>query len=126
MKIPFVRWLPGTRYVNNHATTPIRLSDVTGVLLHFKFLSDFYIRSAKEMARKAHWDGASEYARYWAKLKKNPLLSFHHAGSVEYKDSEQLIRLGLLKEDEAWKKLREAADPPGCSACGLGLCQARY
>jgi hypothetical protein len=111
-KIPFVHWLPGTRYQNNHATTPIKLSDVTGVLLHFKFLPDFHVRVTKEVKRKEHWDGASEYARYWAKLKKNPRLSFHYAGSVEYDGSEQLIRLGLLREDQTWKRIRGAADGP--------------
>ena len=41
-KIPFIRWLPGTRYVDPHATTPIRLSEITGVLLLFKFLERFF------------------------------------------------------------------------------------
>jgi hypothetical protein len=111
-KIPLVRWLPGTRYQHPHATTPIKLADVTGVLLHFKFLPDFYVRVANEVKRKEHWDGAREYARYWEKLKNNPLLSFHYAGSVEYEGSEQLIRLGLLREDQAWKQIRGAADGP--------------
>jgi Glycosyl transferase family 2 len=73
-KIPFVRWLPGTRYQHPHATTPIQLSNVTGLLLHFKFLPDFRARVADEMKRKEHWDGAREYARYWAKLKDNSRL----------------------------------------------------
>ena len=108
-KIPYLRWLPGTRYITPHATTPIKLSDVTGVLLHFKFLADFRIRVAKEVERKEHWGAAREYARYWTKLQDNPLLSLHYRGSVEYEGSEQLISLGLLKEDPAWKQLREAA-----------------
>jgi glycosyltransferase involved in cell wall biosynthesis len=111
-KIPFVRWMPGTRYQNPHATTPIELSDVTGVLLHFKFLPDFYLRVANEVKRKEHWDGASEYARYWAKLKNNQLLSFHYPGSIEYEGSEQLIKFGFLREDQGWKQIRGAADGP--------------
>jgi hypothetical protein len=105
-KIPFVRWLPGTRYVGPHATTPIRLSEITGVLLHFKFLEDFFARVNIEAIRKEHWDGASEYERYLAKLKANPSLSFHYPGSVEYEGSEQLIRLGLLHEDHGWMRIR--------------------
>jgi glycosyltransferase involved in cell wall biosynthesis len=111
-KIPFVRWLPGTRYENNHATTPIKLSNVTGVLLHFKFLPDFQVRVANEVKRKEHWNGAREYARYWSKLKNNPLLTFHYPGSVEYEGSEQLISLGLLREDQAWRQIRGATDGP--------------
>jgi hypothetical protein len=105
-KIPFVRWLPGIRYQHPHATMPVKLSDVTGVLLHFKFLPDFYVRVASEVKRKEHFDGAVEYARYWAKLRDNPRLSFYYPGSVEYEGSEQLVRLGLLKEDQAWRQLR--------------------
>jgi hypothetical protein len=94
--------------VGPHATTPIRLSEITGVLLHFKFLEDFFARVNIEAIRKEHWDGASEYARYLAKLKANPSLSFHYPGSVEYEGSEQLIRLGLLREDHGWTRIRTA------------------
>jgi hypothetical protein len=107
-KIPFIRWLPGTRYVDPHATTPIRLSEITGVLLHFKFLEDFFARVKIEAIRKEHWDEASEYARYLAKLKENPSLSFQYPGNVEYEGSEQLIRLGLLREAQGWTRIRTA------------------
>jgi glycosyltransferase involved in cell wall biosynthesis len=125
-KIPFVRWLPGTRYQSPHATTAIKLSDVTGVLLHFKFLPDFYVRVANEVKRKEHWDGAREYARYWAKLKNNPQLSFDYAGSVTYEGSEQLVRLGLLREDQGWEQIREtaASDPRARRGEGLAPLQS--
>jgi hypothetical protein len=110
-KIPFVRWLPDTRYPNPHATTPIKLSDVTGVLLHFKFLEDFSARVNMEVSRKEHWQGASEYRRYLAKLKHEPGLSFHYNGSIAYEDSEQLLRLGLMREDHAWMRIRTGGDP---------------
>ena len=108
-KVPFVRWLPGTRYLHNHGTTPIKLSETTGVLLHFKFLQDFGERVKIEADRKEHWSGASEYARYAAKLRKNPSLGFHHVGSVAYEGSDQLVRLGLLREDKGWEQIRTAA-----------------
>ena len=111
-KIPFVRWLPGTRYENVHATTPINLSEVTGVLLHFKFLQDFYTRVSTELNRKDYrirgvWAG--ELKRYLLRLERDPLLGFHYAGSVAYESSDQLVRLGLLREDQGWKQIREIA-----------------
>jgi glycosyltransferase involved in cell wall biosynthesis len=125
-KIPFVRWAPGTRYVDPHATTPIMLSEVTGVLLHFKFLQDFYLRVSTELNRKVHrvrgvW--ASELERYLVKLHKNPSLSFHYAGSVAYESSDQLVRLGLLREDQGWEKIREtpASDPRARRGEGMAL-----
>jgi hypothetical protein len=75
-------------------------------LLHFKFLEDFFVRVRTEVTRKEHFDGASEYTRYHTMLKEHPSLSFHYAGSVEYEGSEQLIGLGLLREDQAWKRIR--------------------
>src|SRR5690348_1747415 len=79
MKIPFVRWLPGTRYQSNHATTPIKLSEITGALLHFKFLEDFTERVETEIKRKEHWDSASEYRRYHATIKNNPSLRLYYS-----------------------------------------------
>ena len=105
-KVPFVRWLSGARYEHPHATTPVKLSEITGVLLHFKFLEDFAERVATEVARKEHWDGASEYSRYLAKLKDKPSLSLQYPGSVEYEGSDQLVALGLLKEDHGWARIR--------------------
>ena len=116
-KIPLVRWLPGTRYENVHATTPINLSEVTGILLHFKFLQDFYTRVSTELNRKDYrlrgvWVG--ELKRYLLSLQRDPSLSFHYAGSVAYESSDQLVRLGLLREDQGWKQIREvAASDPG-------------
>jgi glycosyltransferase involved in cell wall biosynthesis len=108
-KIPFVRWLPGTRYQHAHATTPVKLSDVTGVLLHFKFLEDFDERVNIELSRKenrVHGFWAEDLMRYQTKRKDNPSLSFHYAGSVAYEGSDQLVRLGLLREDHEWMRIR--------------------
>ena len=86
-KIPFVRWSPGMRHPNPHETTPIKLSDVTGVLLHFKLLEDFSARLSVEINPTEQWDGASlswagESARCLAKLRSEPGLSFYYDGSV--------------------------------------------
>jgi Glycosyl transferase family 2 len=108
-KIPFVRWSLGTFYPHPHTTTPINLAAVTGVLLHFKFLEDFLDRLSVEVARKEHWDNASEYSRYLAKLECNTGLSFHYLRSVAYENSDQLLRLGLMRQDDGWMRVRENA-----------------
>jgi glycosyltransferase involved in cell wall biosynthesis len=119
-KIPLVHWLPGTRYEHNHATTPIKLSETTGVLLHFKFLQDFYARVVDEVNRKEHWGEATEYTRYLAKLRRNPALTFYYEGSVQYEDTEQLVRLGLLREDRDWRQLRASIDSSGGEPASMG------
>jgi hypothetical protein len=112
-KIPFVRWSPGTRYVTPHVTTPMKLSEITGVLLHFKFLQDFYMRVHSELNRMenpVHGGWATELARYHTNLTKNPAPSFCYPGSVAYQGSDQLIALGLLREDEGWRQIHAIAN----------------
>jgi len=128
-KIPFVRWSPSMRYPNPHETTRIKLSDVTGVLLHFKLLEDLSTRLNMAINRKEQWDGVSlswarESARCLAKLRSEPGLSFYYDGSVGYEDSVQLVRLGLIREDEGWMRIRTGEDPrkdPGAlTSCSQG------
>jgi hypothetical protein len=78
------------------------------VLLNNPMVARQRLLSKIEAIRKEHWDGASEYARYLAKLKANPSLSFQYPGSVEYEGSEQLISLGLLREAQGWTRIRTA------------------
>jgi Glycosyl transferase family 2 len=111
-KIPFVRWLPGTRYRHPHATTPLKLSAVTGVLLHFKLLGDLYSRARAQLGYHENrgdevW--TKELERYVRKLEKHPSYRFAYSGSVAYEGSEQLLELGLLREDAAWRLARENA-----------------
>jgi Glycosyl transferase family 2 len=109
-KIPFVRWLPGTCYQSPHETLPIKLSNVTGVLLHFKFLEDFYARVETELNRHSV-DGTiwgTELARYMARLKADPSFSFFCDKSVAYEGSDQLVQLHILREDHGWRQIRTA------------------
>jgi hypothetical protein len=96
-KVPLFKWHPGLKITSSHVVEPVVLSTQTGVLLHFKFFSDFHERAMKESARGEHFDGGGEYARYLAVLKANPNLGFYHDKSAAYAGSKQLISLGLMK-----------------------------
>lgn len=99
-KIPLVKWREGlTYYSSTHIMTPIRLSDATGVLLHFKYFSDFYEKALLESKRGVYNGGGRQYKRYASGIQKrseNEHL-FYYDGSVEYKGSDELVRLGLIK-----------------------------
>ena len=44
-KVPLVKWKRGMQFTNcTHAVSPMQLAQMTGLLLHFKFLDDFYQR----------------------------------------------------------------------------------
>src|SRR5206468_3189906 len=74
-----------------------RVSDIRGVLLHFKFLDDFIENVKREAAREQYWNGASEYKGYLSILNRCPDLSFHSATSAKFKGSEQLVALGIMQ-----------------------------
>jgi hypothetical protein len=96
-KIPLLKWKPGITLINSHRVSPIKLASLTGALLHFKFFADFYERVMEEVERGQHFDNASEYARYRKVLKADPEMSFYYHKSATYKDTAQLVKLGLMR-----------------------------
>lgn len=97
-KIPFAKWRDDLRYeASTHLLAHARVAQLTGVLQHFKFFSDFYEQAKTEVERKEHWDNAAQYESYWAVLGENPDMTASHSGSVEYVDSKQLMDLGLMR-----------------------------
>ena len=106
-KVPLAKWDANSRYLSaNHFVSPKRLPTETGVLLHFKFLSDFPVRALQEAERGEYFDGASEYKRYAKELIRNPRLSLMYEGSARFKDTAQLVALGLMQDSPEWKAAR--------------------
>jgi hypothetical protein len=97
-KIPFVRWRYGLSYsASTHVLSGARTADATGVLLHFKFFSDFVARARLEASRAEHWEGAAQYRIYDEVLSNDPDLRLLYDGSVRYEGSRQLVALGLAR-----------------------------
>jgi hypothetical protein len=94
-KVPLVKWRKDTEYLaSTHQVTPHNLSDVTGALLHFKFLKDFHAYAEREVARGERNPG--EYEDY---LKLSPdafWAQLHGEQTVQYTGSVQLMELGLI------------------------------
>ena len=95
IKIPLIKGGAG-HWLTNHKTTPLHLASVSGVLLHFKFFSDFHDRVMTALAERQHFDASSEYARYEAALRLNPRLSFYYEGSTQFSNSHDLVKLGFI------------------------------
>lgn len=103
IKMPLIRGGSG-HWVTSHRTTPMVLADVTGVLLHYKFFSDFHDRVATALAERQHYDSSSEYARYEAALQNDPCLSFYYEGSVPYRGSRDLVERGFINTSSKYQK----------------------
>lgn len=111
-KIPLVRWRPGPGYEGyTHWLPGYAPAGVTGVLLHFKFLSDFATRVEIEAARGEHWEDAIEYKSYLRGVREDPRMTLLYAGSVRYAGSRQLVELGLMKTTRAFETYA-AGRPP--------------
>jgi glycosyltransferase involved in cell wall biosynthesis len=107
-KIPLVRWDAATRYLANaHHMTPIPLAQTTGVLLHFKFLSDFAERVELEAARGQHFAGAREYRDY-RDILRGGLTSLMADVSVRFQDSAQLVAMTLMQTSPAYETYARA------------------
>jgi hypothetical protein len=111
-KLPLTFGRPGCTYVNNHKTVPLRLAPVTGVLLHFKFFSDFHLRVTTALAEGQHFDGGSEYARYAAALEADPGFGLAFPDSVRYRDSDDLVARGLLRSYPEYETFWEESKRP--------------
>ncbi len=97
-KIPFVRWEEDFEYLaSTHQMSKIQLSNTTGIILHFKFFSDFIENVFREIERKEHWDGAKQYQIYSKSLESNRNVTLYSDASVKFLNTQQLIDLGLMK-----------------------------
>jgi glycosyltransferase involved in cell wall biosynthesis len=109
-KVPLVRWRAGMRFIHStHTLTPIAIPRMLAGLLHFKFLSDFHDRVVTEVRRSEHYAGAREYRAYLELLRDNGDVSFITKDSVRFQDSAQLVRLGLMRTDDAFERSAQLA-----------------
>lgn len=97
-KVPLVRWKAGFCYLaSTHDMVPIRVSEETGALLHFKFMPDFHRRAMEEVRRNQHYEGAREYRIYAEFLRDPKNRSFVYPGSLRYEGPESLAAAGLIQ-----------------------------
>jgi len=98
-KTPLVKYNYSVRlYEGFHWIGNVKIAEQTGCLLHFKYFSTFHEYAKREAARGEHWNGGSEYLKYFRKLEENPNLSFHLPDlSVKLESSQQLLDFGVIK-----------------------------
>lgn len=103
-KVPLVKWNRRYVYVSStHSLLPRRLNrtydmsggeNLSGVLLHTKFLDSIVERSAEEKRRGEHFANSSLYASYYDALTKDPTLWCKY--STRFTGWRQLEAMGLM------------------------------
>jgi len=87
-----------------------RVADLRGALLHFKYLNDFAQHVEQEVARGQRIDGNElEYNEYLTMLSRFPDLNLYADVSVRYRDSGQLVALGVMKKSRAFEAFTKTA-----------------
>lgn len=95
-KVPLIKWKKGLAYTasSHHTNAAVRLSEVSGVLLHSKFLSDFYGRVVTAVATSAYAQDSIEYKRYLKQMDSAKHLMYE--GSLKYTSSDDVLNARLM------------------------------
>lgn len=99
-KIPLVRWREGFSYIfSTHSHRFIQLSDITGVLMHFKFFSTFQELAQLE-AERGDRRQQQHYNSYKESLASD--VCFYSHKSLRYHGPADLVRLGVMRSSPAF------------------------
>jgi len=129
-KVPLVRWRADTRYLaSTHHMTPTPLAQITGALLHFKFLSDFAVRAeVEQMIRQSGLNAT--ILRPWYVLgpgRRWPLLLKPMYWLMEQIPAtrESAQRLGLVTREQMVGALVRSVENPAQGIRILGVPEIR-
>jgi hypothetical protein len=105
-KTPLVKMAADVRYLEcNHGTTHLPFADLSGALLHYKFVGDLRRRVREAVAREEHFAQSLLYRRLDNSLNgadwKGSLLSAH---SRRYETPADLVRHSLMAGNVAWDR----------------------
>jgi hypothetical protein len=109
-KAPLVKATSGLAYLaNNHQHTHLPVSEVTGALLHYKFIGDLLGRVDEAIEREEHFMGARFYRALRDPL-SNPdgRTRLKSEFSRIYHGPDDLIEAGLMASSPEWDAWAEA------------------
>jgi hypothetical protein len=105
-KSPLVRLATDVRYIEcNHRTTHLPTADVSGVLLHYKFVGNSHARIEQTISRGEHFGRGGSYRRLENAIRSmGSAQSLLDPSSQRYTGSASLVRCGLMKSSPAWEE----------------------
>lgn len=98
-----VRFMP---YDGHFSTGPV--ADVTGVLLHYKFVGNLFGQARDAVQHSQYSRGSLHYRRFLEVLSANPDLSLHSERARRLERTGQLVEEGLLTVSEEYVRWVEA------------------
>ncbi|MBN2649442.1 MAG: glycosyltransferase family 2 protein [Prolixibacteraceae bacterium] len=86
-----------------HTVNSARITDIRGVVFHTKYMQDFIMKAQIEAGRSEHWAvNALDYKIYDKACESDVNISFHHEKSIKYKNTRQLLKIGMMKTSFAY------------------------
>jgi glycosyltransferase involved in cell wall biosynthesis len=116
-KTPLFKWSNSNWATPHNLSKPVRLSEISSALLHFKFFADFHERVTIEVGRGEHFGNAIDYRRYLKCLQSNPNLSFIYEGSRRYCSSQDLLDLSLIYSNASYNDFVRSATRSSTRPC---------
>ncbi len=102
-KIPLLKYDRGVKlFIGAHFVEGVKISRLRGVVLHFKFLQDFSHRVREEAKREEHYKRGAQYKDYARALSQNRLVNPYYSRSQRFRNSHQLMNLGLMRSPAEW------------------------
>lgn len=98
MKYPLMFWDKECSLGENiHQPLPYQrnFSPIFGVLLHFKFFSDYQERVQEAISSGQHFGGAQEYVKIMQKISADREIEFGYSGSAHFRDPGQFVEQGF-------------------------------
>lgn len=105
---------------STHQTTPYQISKVTTALKHYKFVNLKEV-AKQEIQRKQHSGGGSRYRQYHNHLQNDdqPINFLTLDKTTKYENSQQLVKLGLIKSPDEWISFVQNKNLPKTPKQGL-------
>lgn len=88
---------------NEHMALGARCADVTGALLHFKFVPRFRTYVEDAVRRRQHWKDSFEYGLYLDLLEREPGTCFKKESARRWRGVDVLLQEGFLVAGEAYR-----------------------
>jgi hypothetical protein len=97
MKVPLLRAGRGAQLLSSsHIVSPLRIADIQGAMLHFKFLGDCRAAVRAELERREQPGGAAQWRAYMDVLSEQGSdATIVGSSTYRYESSAQLERLGV-------------------------------
>lgn len=102
-KHPLFRQDLGARFVNCHAVASARLADLSGLLLHYKYVEGFFEYVKTIAAEGSFHKGSAAYKAFESVLTDNPSFTLFDESAQRYTGTEQLIDQGFITVSERYR-----------------------